>query len=253
MTNTYCYVGDLLGFKNIILNLEQHEQAKRVKEWIDLVTNSAERFKIFDFQLVSDTVFAVTNNELSGLETLLDFSRYMLEEGIKKSLPLRGAISIGDVNWNSHIKFGKAIIEAYNLANRQEWIGTSCEMNLPHLESLWDVNNVIKYPVPMKNGLVEYRPVVSWNIPSYETLKFRLNSRGLEPIDNRITFDFANKLNNTIIFSLYLTMLRERTANSNGDKRINYFRSTGLPDPLQWIENTLYSKYLISDWCSGEI
>lgn len=87
----YCYVGDLLGFKNIMLNLDPDEQSKRFDEWINLVNLGIEKFDLPKHQLVSDTIFAGADFNKYGLEKLVSFGKYMMEEGIAKSLPLRGA------------------------------------------------------------------------------------------------------------------------------------------------------------------
>jgi len=51
---------------------------------------------------------------------------------------MRGAISFGEVTWDKEITFGKAIVNAYNLENDQDWIGTCCEHDLPRIDELWD-------------------------------------------------------------------------------------------------------------------
>jgi hypothetical protein len=40
----YCYVGDLLGFRNIIMNLGKDEQKTRVSEWTKFIDDSIKRF-----------------------------------------------------------------------------------------------------------------------------------------------------------------------------------------------------------------
>ena len=82
---------------------------------------------------------------MEGLDDLLLFSKYVLEEGVKKSFLIRGAIALGDVRWNDKITFGDAIVKAYIRANNQDWIGTSCESYLPHIDLLWDFDKVFWY------------------------------------------------------------------------------------------------------------
>lgn len=178
MKEAYCYVSDLLGFKNIIINLESDKQCRRVDAWIEFVNKGADKFGIQNYHMISDTIFAIADGH-QGLETLLDFSKYMLEEGMKKSFPIRGGITFGDVNWRPHVVFGKAIIEAYNLANRQNWVGTSCDLDLSQLHGLWDVDKVILYIPPMKNGLAKFMPVSSWNMPSCNKVLSNMSIEGL--------------------------------------------------------------------------
>lgn len=117
MKDMYCYVGDLLGFKNTIMNLGKEEQKTRVSEWTKFIDESIKRFdNITNYQLISDTIFISAESNKNGLENLLNLSKYLLEEGLKKSFLLRGAITFGEVDWDDpRIAFGKSIVEAYNL------------------------------------------------------------------------------------------------------------------------------------------
>jgi hypothetical protein len=121
--------------------------------------------------IISDTIFAIAENSKDGLERLLKFSSYMLESGIRKALPIRAAIDFGpaELDSNSRSVYGKAAVQAFNLAEEQDWIGTCCAENsydesvtseeerlpkLPYIDALWDYDLVFIYPVPMKNGKV---------------------------------------------------------------------------------------------------
>jgi hypothetical protein len=89
----------------------------------------------------------------------------LLEEGVSLGFLLRSAITFGKVKWDSRLTFGKAIVDAYNIANRQNWIGTVCEKAFSDLwPSIWDFDLVVRYPVPMKQGNIEQLPAVSWNV-----------------------------------------------------------------------------------------
>jgi hypothetical protein len=116
MADMYCYVGDLLGFKNIILNLNAEDQSTRVNDWIQFVLDGMKKFNLKEYYLVSDTIFVGASASEDGLKNLLRFSKSMLEHGIEKAFPLRGAIAFGDVTWDEHISYGRAIVDAYNLA-----------------------------------------------------------------------------------------------------------------------------------------
>lgn len=103
----YCYAGDLCGFKNIITNLNLADQSKRIKDWKKLVRAGIDKFELPKCILVSDTVYAGSENNKQGLENLIDFAKFLLEEGIVKSFPLRGAISFGEINWDKQCHLGK--------------------------------------------------------------------------------------------------------------------------------------------------
>jgi hypothetical protein len=212
MTQMYCYVADMLGFKSMILNLPVEKQANRVTDWIQFVSEGINKFNIDNYQLVSDTIFAGTEDSEEGLKKLLSFSKYMLENGIKKSFLLRGAISYGEVTWDAHISYGKAIVDAYNLANDMDWIGTACLSTVVHEDSsLWTSGLIVQYVVPMKKGDVISLPTVIWNIPTFTDLMILTTSYGLFPEGhNPIKFSYYNKIQNTALYSHYIKTMQSR-------------------------------------------
>jgi hypothetical protein len=203
MEKMYCYVGDLLGFSNIILNLPPEEYAIRVADWIQLCKDGVQECGLEKhYQLISDTIFVGAEDNIDGLENLLDFSKQILNSGIKEAFPLRGAISFGEVTWDNEITFGKAIVNAYNLANDQDWIGTCCEHNLPRIEDLWDFGRVFVYPAPMKSEKkLIFRPVISWDVPEYRDLRDKTVIKGLAIGD--MDWKYASRIQHTVMFSLY--------------------------------------------------
>ena len=211
MKDMYCYVGDLLGFKNTIMNLGKEEQKRRVGEWTKFIDDSIKKFdNITNYQLISDTIFIGTESNKNGLTDLINLSKYLLEEGINKSFLLRGAITFGEVDWDDpRIAFGKSIVEAYNLANNQNWIGTSCGDKLPHIASLWDFDKLFVYPVPMKKGAIRLLPAVSWKIPTTEQLCRAATDRGLSFKGEALSWEnYGYKIQNTILFSMYLEKIK---------------------------------------------
>ena len=215
----YCYVGDLLGFKNIILNLDPDDQAKRVDEWIEFVLDGVREFDLPRYQLVSDTIFAGANHNKQGLEKLIDFARYMLEKGIIKSFPIRGAISFGEITWNKYVTFGRAIVDSYNHANSQNWIGTSCENDIPFLDDLWSFDRIFVYPTPLKEGnLMMMRPVVAWDVPPIEDLESYIELKGLTSEHEGWNWKQMGIIQNTILFSLYLKQVNAELIKLVGEK-----------------------------------
>ena len=117
MEKMYCYVGDLLGFEEIALNSSAENQVRRIKEWIDFANYGVRKFNLIDkYQLVSDTIFVGAESSEEGLENLLKFAQYMQSSGVHKSFLLRSAITFGNVEWDPHVTFGEAVINAYNVS-----------------------------------------------------------------------------------------------------------------------------------------
>ena len=216
MEQMYCYVGDVLGFSDMVTALTTEEEkelapeqiakfspdarASRVDSWVQLVSSGLIEFKISHYHFVSDTVFVGTEYTRYGLERLIDFSKYLLEEGMKKSLPLRGGIACGDVEWGDKISFGTAIIKAHKLEADQEWIGTCCEPDLPGLDELWDFKRVFVYPAPMKNEkLLTHRPVIAWHVPTYVELRNKTSECAIRHIN--VDWKYDTMIRNTMLFS----------------------------------------------------
>ena len=108
MENGYCFVGDLLGFKNIILNLPPECQTKRIEEWIGFVQDSFKKFDLTHSELVSDTIFAETDLTKNGLKNLIGLSKCLLQEGIKLNFPIRSDYIVRRTNLERKSNFWKS-------------------------------------------------------------------------------------------------------------------------------------------------
>jgi hypothetical protein len=232
----YCFVGDLSGFQNIVRNLPLDQQDVRIKQWIYLVESTAKKCGVEVFKLISDMVIAITPENLDGIGILIKFSQILLEEGLQLKLPLRGAIAQGEVKMSDQIAFGRALVDAYQLATNQNWLGVSISHDVSGFETVCSIEKLIIYPPPLKNGMMRLMPVVSWKIPpSNELIKLTLGA-GLTRPNEIIEWDYVNKINNTVIFSLYLKVLME-TEKITG-KRVNTSKFFGFT-PLEIIEHKI--------------
>lgn len=268
MDEVFCYVGDIAGYKNILLSLSVEEQEVRIREFMELIRNATREFGFQDsFINVSDTIFVIAKNKKEELKRLLEFSGYILENGIRTALPIRGAIDFGiaRIDKERNVIYGKAAAEAYKLAEEQDWIGTCCAENsndccngqeikkkprLPYICELWDFDLVFVYPVPMKAGKVLFLPVVSWNVPSYEDFRAGTVKRGLVS-DENMDWKYANKVQNTIIFAQYLGAIKGGLITANpagfrGDLPIRH-----INDIIK--ESLLEVRYLKGGWSTVNI
>lgn len=202
----YCFIGDLLGFAKIVENSSAEELPKRVQEWVDLVKKAISKYEVNHIQMISDTVFAATESSTNDFRKLVDFARYLLSNGINQSLPIRGAITYGSYEWGQ-LTYGKSVIRAHDLEIKQNWIGVTCDNNLPHIDELWGLDSLICYPVPMKDGSVELYPVVAWDVPQFSNIVRALTGGGLTKKGEKLSWDWAEKVNNTVQFSMYRSFL----------------------------------------------
>jgi len=189
----YCFVGDLAGFQNIVRNLPLNQQQIRINQWIELVKSAAERCGIPNFKLISDTIVARTDETQAELEKMVKFSKILLEEGLTLKLPLRGAISQGEVSWTDQIVFGKAVINAYQLASNQNWLGISIQTGIQISPELYRIDSVVLYPTPLKKGRIGLMPVVTWKIPQVGSLMKMTLGDELATQGKVIEWNYADK------------------------------------------------------------
>ena len=207
----------MLGFRNIIRNLEGSQKAERVADWISLGRDIAEEVGLNHFQLVSVTIFAGAENTESGLLSLLRFSRLLLEQGMSKRFPLRGAIVHGEAQWDKEVAFGTGLVDGYELEQAQNWIGVACGPDLPHVADLWDIDSVIVYPAPLKIGRIALQPVVPWDVPEFKELARRTLDEGLSAEGELLEWGWGQKIQNTILFSFYLKMAKRKVEKGEFD------------------------------------
>jgi hypothetical protein len=229
-------VGDLSGFQNIIKNLPLDQQEERINQWIDLVQSTSHQFQIDQVKLISDTIVATTDEKPAGIEKLINFSKGLLEKGIKSKLPIRGAISQGEVKWSEQIVFGKAVVDAYQLASNQNWLGVAFQNPFKIPPSLFNIERVVVYPTPLKKGWMGLAPVVSWEIPSTELLMKSTLGDGLSRPDEFMEWHYADKINNTAIFSLYLKAIKK--IETETEERVDVSKFHGI-SPMTIVENVL--------------
>lgn len=201
----YFFIGDVIGFSNIVTNLTAGELDQRIATWLELIDAAKRKSGVQQTQLISDTIFATCDLTHEGLKQLIEFAKVLLADGCRKSLPIRGAITSGDVTWSERLTYGRAVIEAHRLEHRQNWIGVCCEPSLPHIGNFWGYDGAICYPVPMKDGWIQLLPALSWKVPPFEELVSLLMSGGLTRGSSEVlTWPWAAKVKNTIEFRLYV-------------------------------------------------
>lgn len=123
------------------------------------------------------------------------------------NIPIRGAISSGEVIWGKII-YGKAVIMAHNIERNQNWIGITCKTDLKFEHEFLGYNKLIVYPPPFKSGEFVLCTVIDWEIPSVLQLSTKLSSffKKGEPIDRQI----IEIIDNTSLFNNYKKWLIEK-------------------------------------------
>jgi hypothetical protein len=206
METGYFFIADILGFSRIVQNSTDEVLTARLKAWIDLVEEATSATGVARFQLLSDTLFAASESTEAGLRSIVRLARYLLENGIARSFPIRGAISHGTFQWGT-LTFGKAVVTCHMLEQEQQWIGVACAHTLPHVDALWSRSGLVCYPAPLKSGPVVLHPVVAWTIPESLCLAAAVTSQGLVRTGEILTWDWSYRIGLTTQFRLYLKLL----------------------------------------------
>ena len=206
-------VADILGFSKMMGNLDGHRQAQRIAEWKDSVKHTGTEVGVTNSQLISDTLFVRDEDSTDGLARLLKFGQLLLERGIDKSIPLRGAIVHGNAAWGE-LPYGDAVIQAHQIEQSLDWIGIACSPNLPRVDSMWDWDLVTVYPVPRKAGLTQLVPTVSWNVPKTNELVLKVSENGLMSEGDHYRWEEISKVKRTIQFGIYLRVSKSYRSDS---------------------------------------
>lgn len=222
--NGICLMVDILGFSSLIENLEERELDNRIKEWVELIKGLTAKFSLESFNLLSDTLF-VKFPEPYDLTKVIAFSKELLEKSTSASIPLRGAVTYGEILTGDFI-YGKAVIAAHRLEMNQKWIGITFDKSIPNIENYYHQDQLMAYCVPMKSGFVEVYPVLSWNVPTVLELTKCVSGPGLRDQQNRVNQNILEILTNTSIF---------KTQRNLKISQKDDFKNCGMP-PSHFVE-----------------
>ncbi|MFA5906849.1 MAG: hypothetical protein WC836_23160 [Desulfobacula sp.] len=203
MTQGYFLMVDILGFGKIVQNLPNKTLTEKIDSWVSIVQRICSEHSVSQYQLISDTLFIGAGHNDSDLLKIIKISSSLLNICIPKSIPLRGSISFGDYTWSTELVYGKAVIEAHTHEMAQDWIGISCASSVPLSEKSESWQNMTCYPVPMKNGPLQFLPAVNWNVPDYDELLDLLTRGGLTKNDEKLSHPWLNRAEKTVMFSMY--------------------------------------------------
>jgi len=122
---------DILGFKSMIEYEDQSLAIERLKGQLDYVivklkSDIEPKVKQIDFQFYADTFIIYSKSKkIHDYALLIRACKNFINNCIKKRLPVRGAISYGEIIFghNRKIIIGSAFLESYVYGEDQNWIG----------------------------------------------------------------------------------------------------------------------------------
>lgn len=207
----YVAIFDILGFQEII-----------TRNWIGHVADLFETFTFISgelartaprairsrlqFLIFQDTVLVYTHAAAArDIEALLQYSNMLLSFALADGIRLRGAITRGRLVAKSSGILGPALVRAYRMSQEQEWVGCWVhEACVPR--SARTRTELIRYPVPLKTGLVRKRWVLDWAGTAPADI---LGAAWVELLKGRpAAWDVRRKVRNTYDFIAYSLMAR---------------------------------------------
>ncbi|MCX5716910.1 MAG: hypothetical protein NTW44_01105 [Nitrospirae bacterium] len=179
-----CFVGlfDILGFSDIVRNNKLEDVWKtysKIKSSASFIKDNLESLfkrKIINIDNFSDTFLMYTSDYSNmGQEhidecfnALLGVCDALFHSANTNGIPIRGAITVGELIVNDGIHLGKPIVEAYEMEHKQDWIGCwICDdaiqlISKKLLQRHMDENLILKYKIPFKGGNIMDCYVFNW-------------------------------------------------------------------------------------------
>ncbi len=192
---------DLLGFSNIIRDNKIEHIIPLYEEVLKFLHSSAStKIKYgLDYSWFSDTFLLFTKGDTEGEFSLIEqASRLFFEKLITNHIPVRGSLTIGEfyTQKEKNIFLGKALVEAYEYGETQNWLGFILTPSV--YEYLSNSNT-------LSNQLSFYTNISSSRIlePKTKTTK-QLDS------NNVLAFNFRNKIiNDESIFLRHIQQMKD--------------------------------------------
>ena len=208
---------DLLGTKELIRTNRIFEVFVAYAQAIEHVSRERHQTDTVQHAWFSDTFLMYSDDDSASGFTVMDHvARWFIQHLVTRKIPVRGAISSNDfyADRNLGMFFGKALVEAYEYGEAQDWIGyLLCpsavnrldEVGLPAEERL----NYAYTTIPVAKGprVKKLPPNMVFNLPAcilgrWATINdANLCLSALREMQSMATVDsIAHKYENTIEF-----------------------------------------------------
>jgi len=114
---------DLLGFTNMVEG-EREVWPILLEVYEPLLTEIETRFKDVQCKWFSDTlVFYTPDHSKTSWDGIVNVCESFFYRTIERQIPARGCLSVGDFYAEDDVLIGPALIDAYRLAECQDWLG----------------------------------------------------------------------------------------------------------------------------------
>ena len=258
---------DILGFKQLVDDEPTESLGERYRSTINLTTDllnkpfpeehdepsllptlkKGQQYCIA--YAFSDAVILIANDdrEESGFATLL-YAFKVTRQLIAMGFPVRGAVTYGDifVDLEKRIFLGKALTQAYQLEQKQDWIGvlvdeTVVDVLTTYFDSNYSHAKYIQlmfplYCVPMKDGEVKDRRTINWRW----NLVVETGTRSL--FRNTDEWAAKRKIENSLKYALEMRQNNKVYPIQDDEVpiEIRQFQVSDLPPPRDFIHGDEY-------------
>lgn len=113
---------DLLGFRN---RVKRNQLATVLADYLDALAEIKKQGRDVTTKWFSDTFLFFATDDSKDSFCKMDFAcRLFFQRMILHRIPLRGSLTVGDLYVeSSDVLIGPALVEAYDYAERQDWLG----------------------------------------------------------------------------------------------------------------------------------
>lgn len=179
-----CFVGlfDILGFRNMVKNdqleyvWKSYNEIKSSTTFIKDNLKSLLNRKVVNIDTFSDTFLIYTaDHRDKGQEDIDEHFNAMLgicdalfHSANSNQIPIRGAITVGELIVDKGLLLGKPIVDAYEMEQNQNWMGCWISANAIDciskqlLDRQMNGNLILKYKVPLKKSDIQECYVFNW-------------------------------------------------------------------------------------------
>ncbi|WP_293887852.1 MULTISPECIES: hypothetical protein [unclassified Sphingobacterium] len=222
---------DILGFKNLV---EKNSHEDLIKIYNDALCDTVNKIREIGIEhhnydktaveslesisqfIISDSIILIQNEfNHRGLFFLILQSRVLLRMGINEGIPLRGAISLGEISVLENLGttiVGRGLTNAYQMESIQNWSGAIIDPNCfkIHPNDISFINILTKSDKPL---LIEYDvPLKAFYEDNFFAINWVDKSDSIDDIRNAF---YSHKkeiespkqeeiINNTLQFAKYI-------------------------------------------------
>ncbi len=175
---------DIMGFKDLVMR-KSHEEIYQMMNEISEIKKDIESSIKYDISnelgdldlfitSFSDSIVIFTKDDSkTSFALILGASKIIIDTGIRKNLPMKGAISHGliSVNKDNHVFFGQPIIDAYLLQEEVNYYGVvfhnSIDKYIHDTSFIQMIKHYFETLTFLKSGQITHR-----NLNWFESLGF---------------------------------------------------------------------------------